>query len=82
MKILSDLKDTRLRLAEVLERRGGRLPVDPIAMTQTVYATRACVFCSAKAECDTWLWSGRSEGIERFCPNAEFIARVEAKLAA
>ena len=82
MKLFSDLNDPRLRLAEVFERRGARLPVDPLSIDATALATRTCVFCRAKAQCDAWLWSGKREGIERFCPNAEFIELAEDKAAA
>lgn len=72
MRIFSALNDGRLRLVEMLERHGARLAdrdYYPAAI-----ATRRCVFCNAKDECDAWLASGRRDGFERFCPNAEFIA--------
>ena len=36
-------------------------------------AARRCVFCNTKPECDAWLASGAREGIQNFCPNADFV---------
>ena len=34
------------------------------------------MMCAHKAQCDEW--SGAKRGMESFCPNADFIARVAA----
>jgi hypothetical protein len=65
--------DGRLRLAELLARRGARLDDDSTDVYRAAIATRRCVFCNTKEECDAWLASGKREGLERFCPNAEFV---------
>lgn len=66
----------RLRLEQMLCRRGVKLAV---AGEQSPYdaalAARRCVGCADKARCDAWLASGRREGFEAFCPNADFIGR-------
>jgi hypothetical protein len=75
MSILSALNEPRLRLAEALAARGVRLGADPAEAYGAALATRRCVFCTTKKECDAWLASGRREGFEDFCPNAWYIAR-------
>ncbi len=74
MSIRSDLNDPRLRLVEMLERRGLKLGDELSRVHADALATRACVYCSSKEECDAWLASARSEGFEAFCPNAAYIA--------
>jgi hypothetical protein len=73
MSLLAAIHEPRLRIAEVLERRGSRLPIEPWDACAAALATRRCVFCAAKAQCDAWLACGAREGFERFCPNAGFI---------
>ncbi|HEX6266542.1 MAG TPA: DUF6455 family protein [Burkholderiales bacterium] len=75
MSILSALKEGRLRLAEMLGRRGVKLGEDLNEIRSEALATRRCVFCSTKEQCDAWLASGASEGFARFCPNAELVQR-------
>ena len=67
--------DGRLRLAELLERRGAKLEVDALDTYAPAIAARRCVYCTAKKECDAWLASGKRDGYAQFCPNAEFVAR-------
>ncbi len=66
-------EERRLRLADVLERGGGRMPDEASDLYSTAAAARRCVFCNAKPACDAWLAAGRHEGLEEFCPNADFI---------
>lgn len=75
MSILAALKEPRLRLVDMLARRGTRLQDDSSDMYRAALATRRCVFCNQKDKCDAWLASGQTEGFEQFCPNAEFIQR-------
>ena len=67
----------RLRLAEVL-RRQGSTPEQAFDTCgyQAAVAVRRCMMCAHKAQCDEW--SGAKRGMESFCPNAGFIARVTA----
>jgi hypothetical protein len=67
--------DGRLRLAEMLRRRGAP-PEEALGVGgyQAAIAVRRCMMCPHKARCDEW--SGAKRGMEAFCPNAEFIAHV------
>lgn len=64
----------RLRLGEMMLRRGAHIGPGELEPFQAALAARRCVLCREKAVCDAWLASGRQEGSERFCPNAGFIA--------
>lgn len=75
MSILSALNDGRLRLAEMLGRRGVKLGDDLTEIRSEAIAARRCVFCHTKEQCDAWLASGASDGFARFCPNADFVQR-------
>ena len=69
--------DGRLRLAEMLRRRGA--PSEEtlgVGGYQAAIAVRRCMMCAHKVQCDEW--SGSKRGMESFCPNAEFIARATA----
>lgn len=70
--------DGRLRLRRMLARHGATLnaaATHGFAVYETARATRRCVACADKAQCDAWLSSRKREGFEAFCPNAGFIAR-------
>lgn len=71
--------DGQLRLVQVLARHGKAADQalgagDYLA----AIAMRRCAMCAAtgKKACDQWLASGTKDGIDAFCPNSEFIARV------
>lgn len=67
--------DGRLRLVEMLRRQGSTPErAFNVAGYQTAVAVRRCMICVHKAQCDEW--SGAKRGMEEFCPNADFIARV------
>lgn len=66
----------RLRLRRMLARRGVRLAAEAAGNYDSARATRRCVACVDKAQCDAWLASHRREGSEAFCPNAAFIAHA------
>ena len=74
MSFLSAINEGRLRMVEMMKRRGAPAPDGATDVYATAQAARRCVFCSTKEECDAWLASGQTQGSERFCPNAEFIA--------
>jgi hypothetical protein len=78
MSFLSAINDPRLRFVEMLERKGLAPGQDPSQLYAEAQATRRCVFCKAKQQCDAWLASGRREGFEEFCPNAWYIAQRAA----
>ncbi|HEV8106501.1 MAG TPA: DUF6455 family protein [Burkholderiales bacterium] len=68
--------DGRLRLLEMLRRQGSaaEAALDIGGGYQAAVAVRRCMMCAHKAQCDEW--SGAKRGMETFCPNADFIARV------
>lgn len=65
--------DAKLRLELMLHRKGAALGEGGY---QAAVATRRCVACANKEECDAWLRSGGHGSIASFCPNAGFIERV------
>ena len=69
--------DGRLRLVEALRRQGTGPEVALDVGYQAAIAVRRCMMCAHKAQCDEW--SGAKRGMEEFCPNADFIARVVAR---
>jgi hypothetical protein len=70
-RMLSD--DGRLRLRRMLARRRVHIDVAAAGNYESARATRRCVACADKAQCDAWLASHQREGSEAFCPNASFI---------
>jgi hypothetical protein len=67
--------DGRLRLTEMLRSQGTpEQALDMGVGYQAAIAVRRCMMCTHKAQCDEW--SGAKRGMESFCPNADFIARV------
>ena len=72
-RILHD--DGRLRLRRILARNGVAMAAAQASDFEMAFATRRCVACADKAQCDSWLAAHRREGFEVFCPNAELIAR-------
>lgn len=75
MSIRAALNDPRLRLVEMLDRQGLKLGEDLSRIYSDAIATRTCVYCDVKEECDAWLASDKRDGFEAFCPNAQYIAR-------
>jgi hypothetical protein len=67
--------DGRLRLRRILARNGVRMAAAGASNYEMACATRRCVGCAGKRQCDAWLAARRREGFERFCPNADLIAR-------
>ncbi|OGA78360.1 MAG: hypothetical protein A3G27_13230 [Betaproteobacteria bacterium RIFCSPLOWO2_12_FULL_66_14] len=68
--------DGGLRLEQMLGRRGVQLAAaGEHAPYDAAVAARRCANCADKAACDAWLASGRRDGFEAFCPNADFIGR-------
>ena len=41
-------------------------------------AVRRCVLCPCIEECDSWLASGKREGLGLFCPNATYFDDLKA----
>jgi len=75
LRVIRD--DGRLRLAEMLRRQGSTpQQAFDVCGYQAALAVRRCMMCAHKAQCDEW--SGAKRGMESFCPNADFVARVTA----
>ncbi len=67
--------DGRLRLRRVLARNGVALQAAEAGSYELALAMRRCVACAGKAQCDAWLAAHKHTGFEKFCPNADLIAR-------
>jgi hypothetical protein len=67
--------DGRLRLRRMLARNGVTMGAAEASSYELALATRRCVACADKARCDTWLAAHGHAGFEKFCPNADLIAR-------
>lgn len=67
--------DGRLRLRRMLARNGVPMAAADASDYEMACATRRCVGCADKPQCDAWLAAHRREGFEAFCPNADLIAR-------
>jgi hypothetical protein len=63
----------RLRLRRMLARRGVSLAATNEGIYEAARATRRCLACADKAQCDAWLASHQRQGFEAFCPNTGFI---------
>jgi hypothetical protein len=69
--------DGETRIFQVMRRHGaGADQAFGTARHDAVLAMRRCTFCAYKAECDRWLASGAKNGLDDFCPNADFVARI------
>ena len=67
--------DGRLRLRRMLARNGVAMAAAGASDYEMALATRRCVACAGKSQCDAWLAARRREGFEAFCPNAGLVAR-------
>ena len=68
---------SRLEFWQALHRRGldtADTEADPRALA---VAVRRCTLCPRIDDCNEWLASGEREGLERFCPNAAYLKRLE-----
>jgi hypothetical protein len=48
---------------------------EPAKLTRAV---RRCVLCPSIEECDNWLASAQSAGLDQFCPNARFFDELKS----
>jgi hypothetical protein len=67
--------DGRLRLRRMLVRNGVSMGAAGASSYELALAMRRCVACAGKAQCDAWLAAHSRAGFEKFCPNADLIAR-------
>lgn len=68
----------RLRLVQMLARHAAPEQALGTGACDAAFAMRRCMMCPQQKACDRWLASEARSGIDTFCPNAEFIARVAA----
>jgi hypothetical protein len=72
-------KPRRLRLFDMLRRRGAVLPQAPDSDARA--AVQRCEACNAKAPCDEYLAAQNPAAGRSFCPNAHYIECLrEARL--
>ncbi|HEY3073720.1 MAG TPA: DUF6455 family protein [Burkholderiales bacterium] len=64
-------KPRRLRLFDMLRRRGAMLPQPPDRDARA--AVQRCDACNAKALCDEYLAGQNSAAGRSFCPNAPYV---------
>ena len=71
-----NLPDGPVPLYEMLRRQSDRAAGMAIASGSRdfAFAIRRCVGCAARSECRAWLDSGRREGFEKFCANADYVS--------
>ena len=69
-----------LRMHRVLEREGVSLDgcTETGTLAQTAAAARRCLLCRERETCLAWLEGEVGVPLERFCPNADLIARLKA----
>ena len=65
----------RLRLPEMMNLRGARLPahMGDAAARDAGLAARRCEYCNSKQLCDAYLQAGNPDAYRGFCPNAPYI---------
>ena len=70
-----------LLMHRVLEREGVSLDgcTDRGTLAQTAAATRRCLLCRDRETCVAWLEGEAAVPLDRFCPNADLIARLKAE---
>jgi len=90
--ILSDLQMSRGEIEPLIENyplstrlfgaMATRLGVDPMHDGPHLHRAiqRTCAVCAYQRECQHWLDSGRSEGYDEFCPNADYWHALKARI--
>lgn len=63
-------RDAELEIWQVMRRLGISSEATPRSDASMAHAIRRCVMCPSLEECDHWLASGKTGGIDEFCPNA------------
>lgn len=90
--ILSDIQMSRSEIEPLVENyplstrlfgaMATRLGVDPMRdgpnMRRAIQ--RTCAICAHQRECRRWLDSGRIEGYEEFCPNADYWHALKTRI--
>jgi hypothetical protein len=75
------IREERLLMHRVLEREGVNLDgcTDKGTLADTAAAARRCLLCRDRETCLAWLEGDAGVPLERFCPNADLIARLKAQ---
>jgi hypothetical protein len=75
----SAMRDERLLMHEVIARKGLSLDGcrDPDLLRQAGAAARRCMLCRDRDTCIGWLDGEVTGPVERFCPNAELLAKMQ-----
>lgn len=68
-------QERELEMWRMMRRRG--LVGDDARPGEMATAIRRCTLCPSVDECRAWLASGRSDGLEDFCPNVRFFETLE-----
>jgi hypothetical protein len=69
--------EQKLEFWRALQRRGlsvADVSADPGTLK---VALRRCTLCPSVDMCTEWLASRERDGLERFCPNASYLKRLE-----
>ena len=69
-----------LLMHRVLERESVSLDgcTDKSTLAQAAIAARRCLLCRDRETCVAWLEGEAAVPLDRFCPNADLIARLKA----
>jgi uncharacterized protein DUF6455 len=66
-------RNGELEIWPVMQRLGIPRDAAPRSDATMARAIRRCVMCPSLEECDHWLASGDTDGIDKFCPNAPVL---------
>lgn len=90
--VLADLQMDRGELEPMIENyplsarlfgaMAARLGVDPLCDGPQIRRAiqHTCAVCGHQSECRHWLDSGRTEGYEEFCPNADYWHALKERI--
>src|SRR5687768_17077762 len=67
----------QLELWRVMHRRGLSITDAAGQPHSLALGIRRCTLCPSVEACNDWLASGAREGLEHFCPNAEYLHKLE-----
>jgi hypothetical protein len=63
----------KLEIWSVMQRLGIPVETAPRSDATMARAVRRCAMCPSLDDCDHWLASGKTDGIDKFCPNAPVL---------
>lgn len=68
---------SKLEFWRVLARRGVSSAETAAQPQEVGVALRRCTLCPSVDACNRWLALGAREGLEEFCPNADYVKKLE-----